>query len=45
LGDSLMLFPNRTSRLILMWTNNADKGAIADSVKLIAYYRKRTNIL
>jgi hypothetical protein len=45
LGGSLMLFPNRTSRLILMWTNNADKVAIDDSVKLIAYYRKRTNIL
>ena len=45
LGGSLMLFPARTSRFIFMWTNDANKVMINDSVKVIAYYRKRTDIL
>ena len=45
LGGSLMLFPGRTSRFILLWTNSANQVVINDSVKVIAYYRKRTNIL
>ena len=45
LGGSLMLFPGRTSRFILLWSNSANQVAINDSVKVIAYYRKRTNIL
>ncbi len=45
LGGSLMLFPGRTSRFIFLWTNDANNVVINDSVKVIAYYRKRTNIL